>query len=194
MSMLYAFKPLKDRTLRPVSRALLAAGFTPNMITAGGMFLSAAAGVAALAGHLYVGLALFFAGACLDALDGSLARFSGLSTGFGRYFDSISDRASELLFVAGAVAGGASLLAFAIVAGSFTLLAARVYNHRKGMSSNAAAFGRPERLGLLFIGLLVPAPYAGALFLIAGFLCLVSSAQVLASGKRVDNNAIRLPE
>ena len=194
MSMLYAYKPQKDRALRSVSRALWAMDITPNMVTAGGLLLSATAGLAALAGHLYVGVALFLVGACLDSLDGSLARYCGLSTEFGRYFDSISDRGSELLFVAGAVAGGAPLLAFAVVAGSFVLLAARVYNHRKGLSSNAATFGRPERLGLLLFGLLAPAPYGGVLFLLAGSLCLVSSAQIVASGCRKDKIAAHLPE
>ena len=106
MSMLYAFKPMKDRVLQPLSRLLLAAGVTPNMVTACGLLLSAAAGVAALTGHLYAGIALFLAGACLDAFDGSFARACGLTSEFGRYFDSFSDRCSELLLVAGAVAGG----------------------------------------------------------------------------------------
>ena len=194
MSMLYAYKPQKDRALRSVSQALLAMGITPNMVTACGLLLSAMAGVIALAGHLYVGIVLFLAGACLDALDGSLARYRGHCTDFGRYFDSFSDRCSELLFVAGAVAGGAPMLAFAVVAGSFVLLAARVYNHRKGLSSNAATFGRPERLGLLFLGLLAPAPFAGALFLLAGFLCLVSSVQIVASGYRKGKTAASMPE
>jgi phosphatidylglycerophosphate synthase len=194
MSMLYSFKPAKDRILQPLTRRLLAAGVTPNLVTASGLFLSATAGVAALAGHIYVGIALFLAGACLDALDGSLARSCGLSTDFGRYFDSFSDRGSELLFVTGAVAGGAPMLAFAVVAGSFVLLAARVYNHRKGMGSDAAIFGRPERLGLLIPVLLAPAPYAGVLFLLAGFLCLVSSVQIVASCYRKDKITGSLPE
>ncbi|MGA9141433.1 MAG: CDP-alcohol phosphatidyltransferase family protein, partial [Methanocella sp.] len=57
----------------------------------------------------------------------------------------------------------------------------RIYNHRKGLNSNAAMFGRPERLALLIAGLLSPAPYNTVLFLVAGFLCLISSGQILAS-------------
>ena len=194
MSLLYALKPDKDALLRPACRLLRAAGATPNMVTAGGLLLSAAAGVAALTGHLYAGIALFLAGACLDAVDGSFARFYGLPTEFGRYFDSFSDRCSELLFVTGAVAGGAPISAGAVVAGSFVLLAARVYNHRKGLNSDAAFFGRPERLALLIAGLLVPAPYGTYLFLLAGFLCLVSAARALASGYRDDRQEGRVPE
>ena len=182
MSMLYAFKPQKDLLLRRFSSVLLAIGVTPNMVTAAGLLVSVIAGLIAASGHLYAGIFFFIIGACLDAVDGSFARACGLSTGFGRYFDSVCDRLSELVFIVGAVIGGVSSSAFAVIAGSLFLLASRIYNHRKGLNSNAAMFGRPERLALLIAGLLSPAPYNTALFLVAGFLCLVSSGQILASG------------
>ena len=156
--------------------------------------MSVIAGLLAMSGHLYAGIALFIAGACLDALDGSFARACGLCTEFGRYFDSICDRLSEMAFIIGAVIGGASASAFVVIAGSFALLVSRIYNHRKGLNSNAATFGRPERLALLVAGLLVPAPYNTGMFMIAGFLCLVSSAQVLASGFRSNKSTGNLPE
>jgi phosphatidylglycerophosphate synthase len=187
MSMLYTFKPHKDRALQSVSHALLAVGVTPNMVTAAGLLLSVIAGLLAASGHLYAGILFFIAGACLDAVDGSFARACGLCSEFGRYFDSICDRLSELVLIVGAVIGGVSVSAFAVIAGSLLLLGSRVYNHRKGLNSNAAMFGRPERLALLIAGLLSPAPYNTALFLLAGFLCLISSGQILASGKRRDN-------
>jgi CDP-diacylglycerol---glycerol-3-phosphate 3-phosphatidyltransferase len=187
MSWLYAFKPQKDRALKSASRILLAAGVTPNMVTATGFLLSVIAGLLAASGHLYAGIVLFLAGACLDAVDGSFARASGLSSEFGRYFDSTCDRLSELVLIAGAVIGGVSASAFAVIAGSLLLMASRIYNHRKGLNSNAAMFGRPERLALLIAGLLAPAPYNTALFLVAGFLCLVSTGQILASGMKRNN-------
>jgi CDP-diacylglycerol--glycerol-3-phosphate 3-phosphatidyltransferase len=190
MSTLYALKPQKDLLLRRLSRALLAVGVTPNMVTAAGLLMSVIGGMLAASGHLYAGIAFFIIGACLDAVDGSFARACGLCTGFGRYFDSISDRLSELALIAGAVAGGVSSSAFAVIAGSLLLLASRIYNHRKGLNSNAATFGRPERLALLIAGLLSPAPYSTALFLVAGFLCLISSGQILASGMRRNNRLL----
>jgi CDP-diacylglycerol--glycerol-3-phosphate 3-phosphatidyltransferase len=190
MSTLYALKPQKDLLLRRLSRALLAMGVTPNMVTAAGLLMSVIGGMLAASGHLYAGIAFFIIGACLDAVDGSFARACGLCTGFGRYFDSISDRLSELALIAGAVIGGVSSSAFAVIAGSLLLLASRIYNHRKGLNSNAATFGRPERLALLIAGLLSPAPYSTALFLVAGFLCLISSGQILASGMRRNNRLL----
>ncbi len=181
MSWLYVFKPQKDRALHSASHILLSIGMTPNMITAAGLLMSVVAGLLAMSGNLYAGIFIFIIGACLDAVDGSFARACGLCTEFGRYFDSICDRLSELVFIAGAVAGGVSFSAFAVIAGSLLLLASRVYNHRKGLNSNAAMFGRPERLVLLIAGLLSPAPYNTVLFLVAGLLCLISSGQIIAS-------------
>lgn len=184
MSMLYLYKPQKDRALRSISGALLAAGITPNMVTFSGLFMSVIAGLIALSGHLYAAIVLFISGACLDAVDGSFARACGLSTEFGRYFDSICDRLSELVFVMGAVIAGAPVSAFAVIAGAVVLQASRIHNHRKGFNSDAAMFGRPERLAFLVVGLLSPNPYNTVLFMAACFLCLVSSAQVLASAIR----------
>jgi phosphatidylglycerophosphate synthase len=180
MSWLYSLKPKKDRALYPASRTLLMMGVTPNMVTAAGLLLSIMAGLLAASGLLHAGIFLFIVGACLDALDGSLARACGPCTEFGRYFDSSCDRLSELAFIMGAVIGGAPASALIVIAGSVLLLASRVHNHRKGLDSNTAMFGRPERLALLAIGLLCPAPLNTLLFIVAGFLCLISSAQALA--------------
>ncbi len=182
MSMLYLLKPLKDRTLHSLCLRLQVAGVTPNMVTAGGLLLSVMAGLLAMYGHLWWSIALFLAGACLDAVDGSLARACGMTTEFGRYFDSFCDRLSELALVAGAVAGGATTAAFLVVVGSFALLVARIYNHRKGRDSNAAFFGRPERIAFLVAGLLAPGPFGIALLAIGGLLGVASSAWVVASG------------
>jgi CDP-diacylglycerol--glycerol-3-phosphate 3-phosphatidyltransferase len=187
MSLLYAYKPYKDRALLSVSRILLAAGVTPNMVTAAGLLFSVMAGLFAISGHLYSGTVLFMFGACLDAVDGSFARACGLTTEFGRYFDSICDRLSELVFIAGAVVGGIPPSAFIVIAGSVLLLASRIYNHRRGLNSNAAMFGRPERLTLLIVGLLCPAPFNTVVFIAAGILCFISSAQALTSCIRAVN-------
>ena len=156
MSMLYTLKPLKDRALNKVSFSLHSAGVTPNMVTAAGLLLSIIAGLLAAAGHLYAGIFVFILGACLDAVDGSFARACGLTTEFGRYFDSVCDRSSELVFIVGAVIGGVSPAALAVIAGSLLLLAARIYNHRKGLNSNAAMFGKHGGRTLMRYGLPPP--------------------------------------
>ena len=136
------------------------------MVTAAGLLMSVIAGLLAMSGHLYAGIVLFIIGACLDAVDGSFARACGLSTEFGRYFDSICDRLSELAFIAGRGHRRRSPSGFCSHREAhMLLLASRIYNHRKGLRSDAAMFGRPERITLLVAGLLSPHPYNTRVFL-----------------------------
>jgi phosphatidylglycerophosphate synthase len=103
---LYWLKPAKDRLLAPVVRPLSSAGVTPNILSAAGLLVSAAAGLVAASGALSPAVAVFLLGACFDALDGSLARTAGRTSEYGLYLDSVCDRLAETVFVAGAVAGG----------------------------------------------------------------------------------------
>lgn len=192
MSLIYRYKPEKDRVILPLVSALAKAGVTPNLVTVAGLIISlVAAGFAAL-GHLHAGIALFFIGACLDALDGSLARATGRCTEFGRYLDSVCDRLSELVFIAGAVVGGSPSSALLVVAGSMALLLARVLVHRKSLRSDVARFSRPERLAFIIIGLLVPYPINVVIFLAAGTLSSISALQVLKASRRSAMNVGRV--
>jgi len=75
-------------------------------------------------------------------LDGSVARGANRATEFGLYFDGISDRLSELFFVAGVVLGaGVPPSAFFVIGGAFMLLFAR---YMVGRTEGALS---PLRLG-----------------------------------------------
>jgi CDP-diacylglycerol---glycerol-3-phosphate 3-phosphatidyltransferase len=129
-----------------------------------------------------------FASALCDALDGSLARISTMGTEYGLYFDGVTDRFSELLFVSGAVLGEqVPSSAFIVVGGSFALLLARIYGHVIQRGAVSTTFGRPERLALLLAGILCPAPINTLLFTIAGLCCVFSSVQILARGFTVQS-------
>lgn len=85
--------PLWERLARP----LAATGLTPNQVTLIGLAL-VAINVAAFALHrsllvLGLGLAVSFA---FDALDGAVARITGLSTRRGGWLDAVVDRYQEL--------------------------------------------------------------------------------------------------
>src|SRR5665811_480594 len=122
LSLLYLFKPRKDRYLSTITTLLDGAGITANEVTALGLCLALGAGLLAYYGHLYTGLSLFAAGVVCDALDGSFARISTMGTEFGLYFDGVADRFSELFFVSGAVQGAHVLsFAFVLVGGGFAL-------------------------------------------------------------------------
>jgi CDP-diacylglycerol--glycerol-3-phosphate 3-phosphatidyltransferase len=190
MSLLYQLKPMKDKGLRPLLSFLQRSGVTPNMVTILGTSLSLLAGLGAALGHLNIGIALFIASACLDALDGSLARFSDNCTEFGRFFDSVCDRVSETAFIGGAVIGGSPSAMLLIALGSMVLLVTRIGLHLKGNNSNSAWFSRPERLAIIIIGLLFPTPYSTLIFTIGSMFCIISSAHVALSSKESIINLI----
>jgi CDP-diacylglycerol---glycerol-3-phosphate 3-phosphatidyltransferase len=185
MSSLYRYKPLKDDLLRPAFGWLREIGVTPNMITIAGLLLAMIGGLFAALGFLVPGLVMFLLGACLDAVDGSFARVCGMSTEFGRYLDCTCDRLAEFVFVIGAVIGGSSPLALAVVGGSMVQMMTRVLAHLQGRSSDTASFGRPERLALLTLGLLVLAPYNDWFFSAAALLCAISSVQIISNNSRL---------
>ena len=89
--------PMWERLARPIARA----GFTPNQVTAAGLALVALAAAAYLLhrSELIFGLTLAIAHA-FDALDGAVARQTGLSTKTGGYFDAMVDRYQELIVLA----------------------------------------------------------------------------------------------
>lgn len=87
--------------LDPIAGFLLKIGLTPNAVTVLGVVLSV--GVAVLLGLGYItwGGILIVLSAPMDALDGSMARLKGLSTPFGAFLDSVSDRYSEMIILCG---------------------------------------------------------------------------------------------
>jgi CDP-diacylglycerol---glycerol-3-phosphate 3-phosphatidyltransferase len=166
-----------DGTRRLASRSitrLARTRVTPNVLTASGMLLCAAA--ASLVyfedrNHLAVywgAAALFVVGSILDILDGALARHSGKTTPFGAFVDSLSDRVSEG-FVLGALAlvfarqGNDVALAFcfAAVAGSFLVSYARAKAEMLGLRGDVGIGSRAERVVVISAGLIL-APW-GAL-------------------------------
>ncbi len=86
--------PMWERLARPLARA----GMTPNQVTALGLGLIALASGAYLwhGSHWIFGLTLA-AAFVFDALDGAVARQTGLSSKLGGYFDAMVDRYQELI-------------------------------------------------------------------------------------------------
>lgn len=174
MSLLYRYKPKKDQWLRPSMMWLNSLGIGPNMVTVAGLFLSLIGAMAAAEGYIFPGLLFFTAGACLDCIDGSLARTSGKCTEFGRYLDGTSDRISEGLFLVGAVIGGAPVVALVIAIGSTVQLLLRTAWHRNDRNSNSFWFSRPERFAVIVAGLLLPGLYGSIVLWSGALLCTIN--------------------
>ncbi len=155
---------------------------SPNVLTAAGVLLCAAAAVLVYLEYrsellfYWVGAALFVVGSILDILDGALARAGGKTTPFGAFLDSTTDRVSEG-FVLGAIAlvfarhGMEVALAFAVaaIAGSFLVSYTRARAEALGLRGDVGIGSRAERVVVITAGLVL-APWGAlqwAIYLLA---------------------------
>ena len=87
--------------MRPIVRAAVRAGATPNAITWGAAALSLVVGVALATGHFGLAAALALVASLGDALDGLVARETGLACDAGEVLDAAADRYAEFFFLGG---------------------------------------------------------------------------------------------
>ncbi len=145
----------------PFGRGLARLGVGPNALTTVGLLLTAASAVAIALDAPLLGAALLFVGGSMDALDGTVARASGRSTPFGGFYDSVSDRLSDGMVLAGiawSVADRPQLLALALAA----LVLAEVTSYVRAraesidLECSVGVLERAERGILVLVGLLFP--------------------------------------
>jgi CDP-diacylglycerol---glycerol-3-phosphate 3-phosphatidyltransferase len=99
--MIESLKPFYARILTPAAKCCAALKLHPNTLTAMGIIVSAVAAWFIAKGSWLVAALCIVAGACLDGLDGLLARLTEKKTRFGAIFDSSSDRITEILWFMG---------------------------------------------------------------------------------------------
>lgn len=87
--------------LQPVGNALARAGVTPDAISLASLALGLAAAVALGLGHFGVAAALVAVATLGDALDGMVARATGVASDAGEVLDAAVDRYQEFAFLAG---------------------------------------------------------------------------------------------
>ncbi|MFA9445700.1 CDP-alcohol phosphatidyltransferase family protein [Egicoccus sp. AB-alg6-2] len=85
----------------PLGRGIARTGITPNWLTTFGLLLTAAATWFVANGEPVIGGWVLVAGGLMDTFDGAVARATGRSTPFGGFYDSVSDRISDGLILAG---------------------------------------------------------------------------------------------
>jgi phosphatidylglycerophosphate synthase len=97
------------------------------------------------------------AGVVLDTLDGAVARLSGKESKFGGILDSVLDRISDSIFIAGfAVAGLVSFeIAMFLMVQSATISYIRARAGSENVEVKNGLIERPERLLLIALSLLV---------------------------------------
>lgn len=161
---------LLSNRLKEAGRALLAPlvrlaqrlGITPNRVTVIGFAVVVVAAVLVALGQLLAGAVVLVLGSLLDAVDGALARATGLSSAFGSFLDSTLDRLAEAILYVGLIAYflrvdadpiGPVLLALAALCGSFMVSYTRAKAESLGVSASVGLAPRTERLVLVVAGI-----------------------------------------
>ncbi|MFU8840216.1 MAG: CDP-alcohol phosphatidyltransferase family protein [Nitriliruptoraceae bacterium] len=173
MALRARFPTLVEAVTVPLGRGLGRTGISPNVLTTSGLVLTGIAAVLVASDRwLLAGLALV-AGGMMDVLDGAVARATERSTPFGGFYDSVSDRISDGVILAGiawAVRDEPRLLVLALVA----LVAAELTSYVRAKAESidlectVGILERAERAGLLMLALLFhPWTFEPVLWLLA---------------------------
>ena len=146
---------------RPVARAALRAGLTPDIVTLAG---TAASVVAALTlfpmGHVFAGAVAVWIFVLADMLDGAMARESGGGTRYGAVLDATCDRIADGAIFAGLLWWAAFGLddRGLVVATLICLVTSQVISYTKaraeasGLRGDGGIIERQERLVIVLVG------------------------------------------
>lgn len=178
--------------LAPVVRLAVALHLTPNAITVLGFGVVVAAAVLIGTGSLLAGAVVLTTGSLLDAVDGALARATGVSSAFGSFLDSTLDRAAEAVLYVGVAAyylgaaadpAGPVLLALVALAGSFMVSYTRARAEGIGLTASVGLAPRLERLVLIVAGIaLAGIGFEGGLI---GALAIIAILAVATTVQRI---------
>jgi CDP-diacylglycerol---glycerol-3-phosphate 3-phosphatidyltransferase len=178
---------------RPVAKAALRAGFTPDSITILG---TAGSVVAALTlfpiGQLWWGAVAVSFFVLADMLDGAMARERGGGTRFGAVLDATCDRLGDGAVFCGLLWWAAFGLESAtlVVATAICLVTSQVISYIKaraeasGLSGGGGLIERPERLMIVLTGAGLSGLF-GVPWLLHGAMWFLAVASLITLGQRV---------
>jgi phosphatidylglycerophosphate synthase len=144
----------------PFGRGLARLGVTPNTLTTAGLVLTVAAAIVVAQGDYVVGGVLLLLGGAMDTFDGAVARVTGRSTPFGGFYDSVSDRISDGVVLAGLAWSLAArprelLLVLVALVGAQVTSYVRARAESIDLECSVGILERAERALLLILALLV---------------------------------------
>ena len=157
--MLSHYKDWLTRWTDPAARLLLALHLRPNHLTVLGLGVSFLAAVSFARGRERWGAALLILSGLFDFFDGSLARLSGQVTPFGAFLDSVIDRYSDLVVLAGILLLFARvgrrpevLLTLLVLIGTVMVSYTKARAQAIGVACEIGLMERPERQLILIAG------------------------------------------
>ena len=177
------FRSALDRVVSPTGRALRRTGLSPDHLTAMGILISVPAAWAIATGRLVLGLVLLIASALPDLFDGSLAKASGRVSQRGAFFDSVGDRVSDTVVLAGFAwyaqdrfGAHAAIVPLAVLGASQLVSYIRAKGEALGIDAKGGLMERGERIVVLCVALKFPADMLWLLWLIFA-LSVVTAGQ-----------------
>ncbi len=155
------FKPYLEKSLNPLVNKLIYLRVHPNSVTILGLIFVAGGSVFIYLDQRYYGLVMLIVGSLMDAIDGHLARKSGIQSQFGAFLDSTIDRISDALpFIAFLVIYSKSgnslyvLITLSAMIFSFLVSYTRARGEALGVKDMGGFFERSERWIILLLGIL----------------------------------------
>lgn len=149
-----------DRGVQPVGAALVSMGITADMMTIAGIAMSAAAAIVIGSGNLVIGLVLMVLTGLPDLLDGAIAKAAGTSSTRGAYFDSVSDRLTDIMLFCGVAwylsdtrEGQIHMLPVAVMGLAIMISYQRAKAESLGFDAKGGLMERAERFIALGVGL-----------------------------------------
>jgi CDP-diacylglycerol--glycerol-3-phosphate 3-phosphatidyltransferase len=175
------------KLLEPVVSVLASFGVSPLLVSLFGLVLSGWGAVAVAKGSLLAGgMFLLLAGLC-DVLDGDLARRLNRASRFGAFIDSTLDRVSEFVLFGGVLMYVVRrpndyllyepVVVLLALMGSVLTSYARARAEGLGIECKVGIMERPERLGLLALGLILGHRFLMAVMMLLAVTSLFTVVQ-----------------
>jgi CDP-diacylglycerol---glycerol-3-phosphate 3-phosphatidyltransferase len=194
------FRTAVDRVVSPAGRALRRTGLSPDHLTATGILMSVPAAWAIGTGRLILGLILLVASALPDLFDGSLAKASGRTSQRGAFFDSVGDRISDAVVLAGFAwyaqdrfGHHAALVPLAVLGVSQLVSYIRAKADVLGINAKGGLMERGERVFVLCVALKFPADMLWLLWLIVVLSALTAGQRFVKVWRQADKPPDPLP-
>jgi CDP-diacylglycerol--glycerol-3-phosphate 3-phosphatidyltransferase len=191
------FRQSVDRSTAPVGAALVKAGFSADVLTGSGLaFAVITAWLIASGHHHWAIVALILTGAH-DLFDGPVAKASKSASIRGAFFDSVIDRLSDGLLLAGCAwfliaqhHGELALLPFAIMTTTYLISYERSKAESLGIAAKGGLMERAERMIVLGVSLIAPVLFVPVLWT----LLVLTAGTALGRFQRVWIAAGRPPQ
>ncbi len=163
---------------------------SPNTLTIIGFIFSLITMVLISQGYLLISGILIIFSSIFDLLDGALARYSNNTTNFGKFFDAVIDRLSEIAIYVGLFIyfnnDSNSLLIIFLSAISNQMVSYIKSKYESiGIEGDVGIFTRPERIVTLSLALIIGSFYLYVFYIfmyISILLALISIMQRIFYG------------